>query len=96
MRRPYSAESSVNAEAPAFARGVRLRVEDGDVAYLLVPEGVVELNVPARATLELVDGKRGVDDIAAVLCERFDAPLDDVRNDVRELVRSLRERGFLT
>lgn len=83
------------ADVPALARDVRLRVEDEETAYLLVPEGVVELNAPARAALELVDGTRDVDAIATALCERFDAPFDEVRADTQELLSSLRARGFV-
>jgi pyrroloquinoline quinone biosynthesis protein D len=95
MRRPCNAECSVNADALRYARGVRLHTEGDDVAWLLVPEGVLDLNASARAVLELVDGTRTVDDIAALLAQRYDAPIDELRTDVASLCGSLRERGFL-
>jgi pyrroloquinoline quinone biosynthesis protein D len=85
----------VSVEALQYARGVRLHTEGENVAYLLVPEGVVDLNESARAVLELVDGTRNADDIAAVLAERYEAPIDELRSDVRELCDALRQRGFL-
>jgi pyrroloquinoline quinone biosynthesis protein D len=95
MLRLYNVEYSVNAEALRYARGVRLRVESDDAAYLLVPEGVLDLNPSARAVLELVDGKRNVDDIAALLALRYDAPVEELRGDVEALCANLRDRGFL-
>jgi pyrroloquinoline quinone biosynthesis protein D len=95
MQRHSRAGSTVNAEALRFSRGVRLHTEGDDVAYLLVPEGVVDLNPTARAVLELVDGTRGSDEIAAVLAERYDAPIEELRADVCELCGALRARGFL-
>jgi pyrroloquinoline quinone biosynthesis protein D len=89
------AVSSVNAEALRFSRGVRLHTEGEEVAYLLVPEGVVDLNPTARAVLELVDGTRGGAEIAAMLAERYDAPLEELRADVAALCDALRARGFL-
>jgi pyrroloquinoline quinone biosynthesis protein D len=85
----------VNAEAVRYARGVRLHTEGDDVAYLLVPEGVLDLNASARAVLELVDGTRSAGDIAALLAQRYEAPIDDLRADVAALCNDLRERGFL-
>lgn len=78
-----------------FAPGVRLRIESDQTAFLLFPEGVVELSETARAILELVDGVRTADDIAAVLSERYDAPTDQIRADVAQSYAALRQRGFL-
>jgi pyrroloquinoline quinone biosynthesis protein D len=85
----------VSDEALRYARGVRLHTEGVSVAYLLVPEGVVDLNESARAVLELVDGTRNADDIAAALAQRYEAPIDELRSDVRELCDAFRQRGFL-
>jgi pyrroloquinoline quinone biosynthesis protein D len=85
----------VSAEIPRYARGVRMHTEGDETAYLLVPEGVLDLNPSARAILELVDGSRSTDDIAAVLAQRYDAAHAELLADVRELCTSLRSRGFL-
>jgi pyrroloquinoline quinone biosynthesis protein D len=86
----------VNAEAPRFARGVRLRRENERVAFLLVPEGVVELSPSAASIAELIDGTRTLDAVAAELAQRYDAPLETLRGDVTEFCAALRERGHLT
>jgi pyrroloquinoline quinone biosynthesis protein D len=80
--------------APSLARGVRLRKEDGGIAFLLIPEGVVELGETALAIVELVDGARTVDEIALALAQRYDAPAGDVSADVRAFVDDFTERGY--
>ena len=78
-----------------LARGVRLRREDDGSTLLLVPEGIVALNEPAAAALELADGTRDIDAIVACLDERFDDPDGSLGGDVRALLDDLAERGYL-
>jgi pyrroloquinoline quinone biosynthesis protein D len=70
------------------------RSADG-AAFLLVPEGIVDLNEPAGDTLELLDGERDADALANALAERYDAPPAELLDDVRTLLAGLAERGFL-
>jgi pyrroloquinoline quinone biosynthesis protein D len=79
-----------------LARGVRLRREDDGTTLLLVPEGVVELNDSAAATLELLDGARTLDELSEALRERFEADASALRSDVEILLDELRVRGFVT
>jgi coenzyme PQQ biosynthesis protein PqqD len=95
MQRPWLAEYSVSAESLRFAPGVRLRVESDAVAFLLVPEGVVELNPTAAAIAALIDGTRTPDALARDLAQRYDAPVEALRADVDEFCNALRERGHL-
>jgi pyrroloquinoline quinone biosynthesis protein D len=60
---------------------------------LLIPEGVVRLNPTAAEVLELCDGQRSLDDIAGALSVRYDGA--DVRDDVRELLDALAQRGLV-
>jgi coenzyme PQQ biosynthesis protein PqqD len=79
---------------PKLATGVRLhhdRVREQDV--LLFPEGALVLNDTALEVLGLVDGERRLDDIAAVLSERYDGA--DVKDDVSELLDGIGERGLV-
>jgi pyrroloquinoline quinone biosynthesis protein D len=81
---------------PAFEQGVRLRREPDGSAMLLVPEGVVRLNGSAAAALDLVDGRRTLDDIAACLADGpFDASRDRIAEDVQTLFTRLRERHLV-
>lgn len=85
----------MTATAYRLARGVRLRREANGAAMLLVPEGIVTLNEPAAAALDLADGSRGVEAIVAALAESFDDPEGTLASDVRELLADLAERGYL-
>jgi pyrroloquinoline quinone biosynthesis protein D len=59
---------------------------------LLYPEGAVLLNDSGRAILELVDGRRTVGEIAAILGERYRA---DVAGDVGEYLAGLADRELI-
>jgi coenzyme PQQ biosynthesis protein PqqD len=79
---------------PKLATGVRLhrdKVREQDV--LLFPEGALVLNETALEVLGLVDGERTLDDIAAVLSERYEGA--DVKDDVSELLEGIGERGLV-
>jgi pyrroloquinoline quinone biosynthesis protein D len=79
---------------PRLVTGARLRYDDvRDEHLLLIPEGAVRLNATAAQVLELCDGERSVDDIAAVLSERYGGA--DVTDDVRELLGGMGQRGLV-
>jgi pyrroloquinoline quinone biosynthesis protein D len=80
---------------PSFAKGVRFRTTVEGGAFLLVPEGALTLNGPAAAALQLVDGTRTIDDIAAALVEEFDVTEEDARRDVNDLFARLAQRQFV-
>ncbi len=77
-----------------LARGVRLR-RDGDAFLMLVPEGIVTLNETAYAALELTDGARSLDAIAALLAERFDDRTGALAHDVGDLFDEFVARGYV-
>ena len=79
---------------PRLADGARLSYDDvREEHLLLVPEGAVRLNETAAQVLELCDGERSVDDIAAVLSERYGGA--DVAGDVRELLGGMEQKGLV-
>jgi pyrroloquinoline quinone biosynthesis protein D len=79
---------------PTLATGVRLRHDKvRDQTVLLFPEGALVLNETAIEVLELCDGERTLDDIAAVLSERYEGA--DVKDDVAELLGGIGERGLV-
>ena len=78
---------------PRLVAGARLQYDDVRGEHLLlIPEGAVRLNETAAHVLELCDG-RSVDEIAAVLSDRYEGT--DVTDDVRELVEAMGERGLV-
>ena len=79
---------------PRLVTGARLRYDEvREEHVLLIPEGAVRLNETAAAVLELCDGRRSVDDIAATLSARYDGA--DLRDDVHDLVDAMTQKGLV-
>ena len=79
---------------PRLVTGARLRYDEvREEHLLLIPEGVVRLNPTAAEVLELCDGERSLDDIVGALSARYEGA--DVRDDVRELVDAMAQRGLV-
>lgn len=79
---------------PKLPEGVRLRFDKvRDRHVLLYPEGAIALNPTAVSVLELCDGKRTIDDIAAELSAKYNGA--DVRADVENLVEAIAARGLI-
>jgi pyrroloquinoline quinone biosynthesis protein D len=79
---------------PRLVDGARLSY-DGvrEEHLLLVPEGAVRLNETAAHVLELCDGERSVEDIAAALSQRYSGA--DVTDDVREMLGGMVAHGLV-
>jgi pyrroloquinoline quinone biosynthesis protein D len=78
---------------PQFAPGCRLHPQQ---EMLLVPEGVLNLEGPARDILSLIDGKRSVSGIIEGLSAIYaDADRADIQNDVLDLLSRLQQRGLI-
>jgi pyrroloquinoline quinone biosynthesis protein D len=79
---------------PRLVDGARLQYDDvREEHLLLIPEGAVRLNETAAHVLELCDGERSLEEIAAALSRRYSGA--DVEDDVRELLGGLGERGLV-
>ena len=79
---------------PRLVDGARLQYDDvREEHVLLIPEGAVRLNETAAQVLELCDGRRSVDEIAATLSARYEGA--DVADDVRGLLQAMGERGLV-
>jgi len=79
---------------PRLVDGVRLQYDEvREQHLLLVPEGAVRLNETAAHALELCDGERSLEDIAAALSQRYSGA--DVTDDVRELIGGLVQHGLV-
>jgi pyrroloquinoline quinone biosynthesis protein D len=79
---------------PRLVDGARLRYDDVRGEHLLlIPEGVVRLNATAAQVLELCDGERSLEEIAAALSQRYAGA--DVADDVREMLGGMGERGLV-
>jgi pyrroloquinoline quinone biosynthesis protein D len=79
---------------PRLVDGARLSYDDvREEHLLLVPEGAVRLNETAAHVLELCDGERSLEDIAAALSQRYSGA--DVSDDVRELLDGMAAHGVV-
>ncbi len=78
---------------PRLAPHVRYRRDRVRNEHQLVfPEGMIVLNEPGRAIIELCDG-RSLDEMIAALKEKF--PGAEPEDDVREFLGQLAERGLV-
>jgi len=79
---------------PRLVDGARLQYDDvREEHLLLVPEGAVRLNETAAHVLELCDGKRSLEEIAAAVSQRYSGA--DVADDVRDLLGGMGEHGLV-
>jgi pyrroloquinoline quinone biosynthesis protein D len=82
---------------PAFARGVRLRLDHARQAWVvLAPERLYLPDEVAVEVLKLVDGKRSLGAITDELAARFAAPRPEIFADVAGLMADFTARGALT
>jgi pyrroloquinoline quinone biosynthesis protein D len=62
---------------------------------LLAPERILTPDQTAVAVLQLCDGNRTVEEIAAKLAEEYSAPADVIAADVVELLQDLADKGYI-
>ena len=62
---------------------------------MLAPERILSPDQTAVAVLQLCDGKRTVEEIAAVLTMEYSAPVDVIRTDVLDLLQDLADKGYI-
>jgi hypothetical protein len=69
----------------------------GDEIVVIKDDGLAThiLNKTAALIWEMCDGKRGIDEIVASLCERFDVSAEEARADTRETIENLTKAGII-
>lgn len=81
---------------PFLPRGVMVKHDEvRERTILLAPERTLALDGTGISIIEMVDGKRSVADIVAVLAEKYDAPVQTIGNDVVAFLRDLINRGYV-
>ena len=81
---------------PALPRHVRLRHDAArDRWIILAPERVFTPDPIAVAVLQLCDGTRSVEAIAAELAETYNAPQDQILADITALLQELADKGVV-
>ena len=77
-------------DVPRLPRGVRMRFDAVRNAHvLLAPERAFDLDETAATVLELVDGRRSIEQIVDELAARFDADRAVIEADVLEMLTGL-------
>lgn len=84
------------ASAPALPRHVKMRHDDSRGAWvILAPERVLMPDEIAVEILRRCDGEATVDSICTALAADFNAPEDEIRKDVIDILQDLADKGFL-
>jgi len=85
------------ASKPILPRHARLKFDETrQVWVILAPERVLAPDEIAVEILQLCDGMRSVADIVDLLAAKYNAPRDDIGNDVIAMLQDLADKGFLT
>ena len=81
---------------PSFPRHVKLRFDKTRERWvILAPERVLVPDDISVEVLQLCDGKRSIQDVVAVLAEKFAADPDLILTDCLTLLQDLADKGFL-
>ncbi len=82
---------------PALPRHIKLRHDAArDRWTILAPERVFTPDAIAVAVLQLCDGSRSVDTIAAELAQTYSAPRDRILSDIIPMLQKLADKGVVT
>jgi pyrroloquinoline quinone biosynthesis protein D len=94
MLRPEAGESLMDLNAtPRLAPGCRLHPTE---AVMLIPEGTLKLQGPAREILARLDGKQSVAAIVDELLKQYEGvDRDDIQQDVLSLLDRMEQRGVV-
>ena len=85
------------ATAPVFARGVRFRFDQARAAWIVLgPERLFLPDEHAVEVLKLVDGARTLGAIVDELAARFDAPRQEIADDVTAMLADFADKGAVT
>ena len=81
---------------PRFHPQVAMSVIGGEAVLVLPQDGQIEvLNEVGARVLQLVDGKRTITDIAAVIVREYEVEVEQATQDVAQLVQGLVGDGAL-
>lgn len=84
------------ASRPMLPRHVKLRRDEARERWtILAPERVFSPDAVAVAVLQLCDGARSTDDIAAELARSYAAPKAQILADVTAMLQDLADKGVV-
>ena len=86
----------LSIDHPRLSADLRISTHSDGVVILDIHGGdLFSSNKVGARILELLDGRRTLDEIAASISTEFDAPAPTVMDDLRNFVGALNERGLL-
>jgi pyrroloquinoline quinone biosynthesis protein D len=81
---------------PAMPAHIKLRHDAGRGRWLiLAPERVFDPDDIAVEVLKLCDGQRSVADIAGVLAQEYNAPIEEITADIIAMLQDLADKGVV-
>lgn len=90
-----TSETIDSAARPVRQTGVRFRRVGGRLV-LIVDEDIYELNETAEMAWGLCTGENTLDEIVSRVATEYDAPAEQIRDDLSELFGRLESLGALT
>ncbi len=80
----------------SFPRGVRIKEDKvRERTILVAPERTVALDEIGVAILSIVDGEKILAEIVEELSAKYNAPKQQIGNDVVAFIKDLQNRGYL-
>lgn len=70
-------------------------VDDGAVILVFGNGQLYSCNDTSAAFLGLLDGKRSLDDVAALMADEFDAPVEAITGDLGDLADEMVAEGII-
>lgn len=88
----------IGAESkPGLPRHIKLRHDPGRGRWhVLAPERVFEPDPIAVEILKLCDGETSVQTIADRMAVEYNAPIDEITNDIIAMLQELADKGVVT
>lgn len=81
---------------PSLPRHIKLRHDEGRGRWIiLAPERVFDPDETAVAVLKLCDGQRSVSEITETLSKEYQAPIEEITNDVVAMLQDLADKGVV-
>jgi pyrroloquinoline quinone biosynthesis protein D len=82
---------------PSLPKHIKMRHDPGRGRWIvLAPERVFNPDETAVAVLKNCDGQRTVADIAKTLSEEYQAPIEEITNDIVAMLQDLADKGVVT
>ena len=81
---------------PGLPKHIKMRHDAGRNRWIiLAPERVFDPDETAVAVLKLCDGQRSVNDIATILSQEYQAPIEEITNDIVAMLQDLSDKGVV-